>query len=277
MTRFRTLLGALGAAGLTAVVVGLMSFVQSPVGAQTSLTATTLSSAAGTDANSATSIVRVTSATGVASGNILYVDREAMTVLPTYVAASTQVPVQRGTQGTNRAAHASGAVVYVGAPSLFSASVVTQEVAGVCTAGAELATPKVYLQSGNIYQCVASRWRVIRRFGTSDFAYPSLGNGGGTAYTALGAITTEPGFVFLNGTTLAMTLSNPTTDQNGLVMCIISENASAHTVTYTAGFGGGTTARDTATFGGAINDGFCIVARSSLWWVVPTTRNVTIA
>ncbi len=75
-------------------------------------------------------------------------------------------------------------------------------------------------------------------------------------------------------TAAALTLANPYAD--GLELTIISETAAAHTVTYTAGFGGGTTTRDVATFGGAISDNIVLVSRNSLWWV-KSTRNVTIA
>lgn len=92
-----------------------------------------------------------------------------------------------------------------------------------------------------------------------------------------GAITIGQGTVFITkATAAAITIANPPTGVDGARLKIISTTAAAHTVTYTAGFGGGTTARDVATFGGAINDGFEIVAYQGLWYAA-NTRNVTIA
>lgn len=92
-----------------------------------------------------------------------------------------------------------------------------------------------------------------------------------------GAITIKSGVVFITkGTAAAITLASPTTADNGKQLTIISTTAAAHTVTYTAGFGGGTTARDVATFGGAINDSFVIVAYNGVWYA-QNTRNVTFA
>lgn len=75
-------------------------------------------------------------------------------------------------------------------------------------------------------------------------------------------------------TAAALTLAVPYAD--GCELTIISETAAAHTVTHTPGFGGGTTSRDVATFGGAISDNIVLVSRNGVWWV-KSTRNVTIA
>lgn len=273
MTRIRRFALALLTAGALALTLTLLT--PPPLSAQATINTTTLAAALGADTTSATSTVSLASGSTIAVGQILYVDQEAMKVTAAG-STSTIWAVQRGMEGTTRAPHASGAVVYSGPPNYFQNSTGLQEVSGLCTASAEIASPRIYLRSGNIYQCAGSRWAKIRDGGIRAAFSGRLANGG-TAYTAAGAITIEPGFVWLNGTTLAMTLADPTTEQDGTVMCILALNASAHTVTYTAGFGGGTTARDVATYGGAINDGFCIVARSNVWWVIPTSRNVTIA
>lgn len=95
--------------------------------------------------------------------------------------------------------------------------------------------------------------------------------------SADGAITIADGVVFITkGTAAAITIDDPPTTMDGATLRIISTTAAAHTVTYTAGFGGGTTARDVATFGGAINDGMVITAKSGVWYI-SSTRNVTAA
>lgn len=232
------------------------------INAQTTLTQTTLSAAVTSVTQNR---IQVASATGISVGTRLYVDRELMTVQSI---SGTNVVVARGTGGspTN---HASGAAVLAGPSSYFYQSAPT---AGPCTATAETATPRIVVPTGDIYTCSQSVW--VR---THQAGFPYAPSATLLAqYTASGALTVAPGVHLLNGTTLAMTLANPTIAQNGMIMYISAQNASAHTVTYTAGFGGGTTARDVATFGGAIGDGLVIFANAGTWWII-STRNVTLA
>jgi hypothetical protein len=94
--------------------------------------------------------------------------------------------------------------------------------------------------------------------------------------SADGAITIADGVVFITkATAAAITIADPPAGMDGAVLTIVSKTAAAHTVTYTAGFGGGTTSRDVATFGGAISDGMVIVAHDGVWYV-SSTRNVTL-
>ncbi len=95
--------------------------------------------------------------------------------------------------------------------------------------------------------------------------------------SADGAITIAHGTVYITKAGVcAATLDTPPTNMNGATLKIISTTANAHTITHTPGFGGGTTARDVGTFGGAISDGMVISAYNGVWWV-SSTRNVTIA
>jgi hypothetical protein len=75
----------------------------------------------------------------------------------------------------------------------------------------------------------------------------------------------------------AMTLAAPTPGtHDGVTLTFVSTTAQAHTLTHTEGFGGGTTARDVGTWGGAINDGMEIVAYNGVWYI-KYLRNVTVA
>lgn len=101
--------------------------------------------------------------------------------------------------------------------------------------------------------------------------------------SADGAITIAKSTVFITkASAAALTLASPTAGSaesgghDGVVIEFVSTTAQAHTVTCTAGFGGGTTSRDVATFGGAINDGFAIEAYSGVWYLKPGSRNVTL-
>lgn len=98
-----------------------------------------------------------------------------------------------------------------------------------------------------------------------------------TVASADGAIAVKSGVVAVTkGTAAALTLASPTTGtDDGKRMLIISTTAAAHTVTVTAGFNGGSTASDVATFGGAIGDNLEIVAYGGKWLVV-SLRNVTL-
>jgi len=117
----------------------------------------------------------------------------------------------------------------------------------------------------------------------SDKFSPDKSDGAVDAYpppylvmSADGAITIAAGVVIVTkGGVCAMTIDNPPTSMNGATLTIVSTGAHAHTLTYTAGFGAGTTSRDVATWGGAINDGMVIVAYEGVWYV-SSTRNVTL-
>lgn len=246
-----------------------------PAFAQTTVNSTTTSAAidAKQQVIPLTSVSTITTGSRAGLGDFLVIDRETMQVNAVDTVALTAT-VRRGVNST-AAAHVSGAVVWSGPQQRFYYN----QVVGACTATAEQYLPHIVIAGGNsslggdVYDCKNGEWVWLRDSGYRVW-YPGRTDGG-TTYTASGAITIQPGVSFINGSTLAMTLANPTTDQNGLIMVILATNGSAHTVTYTAGFGGGTTARDVATFGGAVNDGFTIIAFNGIWWVI-NTRNVTL-
>lgn len=268
MIRVRTfLVGVLVALGAAA-----------PAFAQTTLNSTTTTAAvtATQQVIPLTSVTNISTGSRAGLGDLIFFDREAAQVNAIDTTALT-VTVRRGAVGTLAAAHASGVVVWTGPQQRFYYN----QVVGSCTATAEQYLPHIVLPGansmlgGDIYDCKNSEWVQLRENG---FRVWNPGRSdGGTTYTSIAvsaAITIQPGISFINGTTLAMTLANPTVEQNGMVMIIMATNASAHTVTYTAGFDGGTTARDVATFGGAVGDNMVIIAFNGVWWVM-STRNVT--
>lgn len=98
--------------------------------------------------------------------------------------------------------------------------------------------------------------------------------------SANGAITIPDGgrkqVVITKGTAAALTLGVPTTAQNGVVIEIVSTTAAAHTVVAaTIGFNEGNAGADTATFGGAIGDGFTVVAYGGEWYILNAV-NITL-
>lgn len=135
----RVLLSLVALAGLSTAAV-----------AQTALTTTTLSAAL----NDTVNRVTVASATGVAVGSYLFVDREAMLV---QALNGTTAEVVRGFAGTAARAHVASSTVYVGTPQQFYAS----EAGGACTATAELVTPRIVLPTGNVYTCTGGFWNRV--------------------------------------------------------------------------------------------------------------------
>lgn len=101
--------------------------------------------------------------------------------------------------------------------------------------------------------------------------------------SANGAITIPSGgesLVFITKAGVcALTLGVPTTAQNGVKITVVATTAHAHTVTAaTIGFNAGDAGADVGTFGGAIGDGFSVVAYGGEWYVQPGTNlNVTLA
>lgn len=171
MTRFRSFLVSLALLAALALPV--------PLFAQATVTSTTLSAAV-TNATGAPSTITVTSATGFSAGRIVFVDREAMLILPSYVSGTT-IPVQRGYAGTVANPHASGATVYVGPTNYFSQMVPS----GQCTATTEVALPRIVLPLGAVYQCTNSIWYQIgAAIGTVQTAFVQ----GATAADALDTI-----------------------------------------------------------------------------------------
>lgn len=91
-----------------------------------------------------------------------------------------------------------------------------------------------------------------------------------------GAIPVAAGTVMITKAgAAALTIDSPPKHMDGAELTIVSTTAQAHTLTYTPGFGGGTTSRDVATWGGAINDTLVLVAYNGIWWV-KSARNVSL-
>lgn len=98
------------------------------------------------------------------------------------------------------------------------------------------------------------------------------------AITADGAITLKSGLVILNKAgAIAATLAAPTaTTDDGKELNIVSITAQAHTVTVAGGINGTGASGDVGTFGGAIGDGFTVIAYGGKWYQ-KTNTNVTFA
>lgn len=93
-----------------------------------------------------------------------------------------------------------------------------------------------------------------------------------------GAVTITPSTVVITKAGVcALTLGTPTAAQNGTVIRFVSTTANAHTVTAaTIGFNAGNAGADVATFGGAIGDGFAVLAYGGEWYII-SNINVTLA
>jgi hypothetical protein len=190
------------------------------------LTTTTLAADCAEDASKIT----VTSATGIAQADIIKIDDEVLKVTKGYVVGSTIVPVLRGQSGTVPSAHPSGANLTHDTPDGF----------------------------GNPAAQVVPAYPLAGRARTL------------TSYTDAGAIALPtPGtdaVAVINGTsTIAMTLANPTKDQDGDILVIIGNGKSASTVTYTAGLGNAGSGYDVLTLQNAGQVACMLMACNGIW------------
>lgn len=171
----------------------------------------------------------VSSATGAAAGTFVKVDDEVMLITKSYVSGTT-IPVLRGQDGTNSAAHPTTSNV-----TFFLGSDETS------------AGPQTVPQ-----------WPIA---GKARSIMP---------YSASGAISLPaPGqdvIAQLIGTsTLTMTLANPTKDMDGCMLYIIANGKAAHTVTYSAGVGNGGSTMDVGTYNTTEATGCALVAMNGFW------------
>ena len=162
------------------------------------LTTTTLAAAVAVDQN----FIVVASATGFAAGNYVLIDQEVMIVQSSYVSGTT-IPVGRGKEGTQTAAHVITANVntYLGSDSTGSA--------------AQTLVTYPYVRARQIVSITAT---------TSTLTLPLPG---------------EDMCVILNGTAaITLTVPVPTKDMDGCFLTIVSNGVAAHVPTFTGGFGG---------------------------------------
>ena len=196
------------------------------------LATTTLSAAVSITDN----VIVVASATSLAAGRIIKIDGEYLKINQAYTSGTT-VGVTRGQEGSVTAAHQSGANVMTAlASDLAAAPASVNE--SVLNAGQMSVTTTSYSAAGAI------------AFGLSQWTV-----------------------AIINGTAaLAMTIANPTKDQDGCYLHIVANGKAAHTVTYTAGLGNGGASFDVGTFSATLAMSSLLVACNGFWVSVgPTT------
>lgn len=195
---------------------------------------TALSAAMGLNDN----IMTVASATGFAIGYLLRVDNEFMTVGPSYVSASTSVPVvRRGDQGTAQVAHNSLADVAVG-----------------LTTDWPVITDVTQIPPGGM--------ATVTITGDATIVYPN----------------TNTLYIIKKASAAAITLSAPATKGTPFVTArFFSETAAAHVITYTPGFYADTTSSDLATFAAKAGASATFLSYADALIGVSALANVTIA
>ena len=106
---------------------------------------------------------------------------------------------------------------------------------------------------------------------------PAAAAAGVELAAASGAIASRAGVVIVTaGSAATLTLAAPSAGaDDGKRLLIVTATAAAHTVTVTAGFNGGGSGTDVATFTAAIGNGLEVVAYNGVWYVV-SLRNVTL-
>lgn len=197
-------------------------------------TLTTLSAAVGVNDTS----ILIASLTGVSVGSLIGIDNEVLRVgSPLPAAATTPVPVFRGQEGSAQAAHPVSAQVRIGA-----------------TATALLPADWTQPQPG-----AAPTAAVLAQYSRDR-----------KSYSAAGAITLPviggDMVAVINGTSaLAMTIANPSTEQDGSRLTIVGNGKAAHTVTYTAGLGNVGAAADVITFKADQSQAIDLIACGGFW------------
>lgn len=142
---------------LVAFALSLIAIGAIPAHAQVyTLTQTSLSNAI----TSGTQSLIVASATNIAPGTMLYVDREAMLVL---TQSTTALTVARGMDTTKAVGHASGAMVLAGNPDWFS----DNDVTGACTTSQTKTAPHVNVITGNQWLCSTVTLTWVPGFGNT--------------------------------------------------------------------------------------------------------------
>ena len=160
--------------------------------AQATLASTTLTAALTGGVSSltpgvSTDIIYVASTAGFVQNSVgqwqtlLYSEGEAMDVVG--VPNALQVQVVRGAYGTKAIMHNNGATVYVGPPAYFGFGKGSYGVdkRGACVSTNELVLPWININSGNIFNCIASQWQIINGPAASAVGLTALGpNAAGT-------------------------------------------------------------------------------------------------
>jgi hypothetical protein len=181
----------------------------------------------------------VAASTSFAAGRLVEIDGEKMQVTQDYVSGTT-VGVLRGRGGSVTAAHVASARVTHGAAADFT----------VAAAG------------------TASWTTGLIPFTTTSYSAAGAVSFGAAQWTT----------AIINGTSgLAMTLANPNSSQDGIVLCILANGKAAHTVTYTAGLGDAGSGYDVGTFDGSGQCSMLLVAANSIWVPLPSPFSGTLS
>lgn len=93
------------------------------------------------------------------------------------------------------------------------------------------------------------------------------------SYSAAGAIALpRPGndmvAVIIGTSALAMTLANPSVDQDGDLLIVVASGKAAHTLTYAAGVGEGGGTFDVGTFSATLQGGCILMAVRGFWVLI---------
>lgn len=165
----------------------LLGLTASAFGQGAAITQTTLSA----KVDSSSTFVVVASATGITANNTyLYVDGELLIVQSVN---STTLNVVRGQGGTNAAAHANAAPVFVGPATAFIVTPAPNP-QGACTRSNSPYLPVIDVRTATFFDCLGGQWVAGQTVRATPFRL-QIPDTGGTAYTSLNS----------TGTTLSAT------------------------------------------------------------------------
>ena len=187
---------------LGALILTLVLALVSTSFGQTATTSTYLTNAITSMSPAPINIV-LNSATGVAAGTELFVDKEAFYVSPSYVSGTT-IPVLRGQDSTAITTHLANSVVWVGTNSTSSQVFVYTTPSGSCTRANMLNTPQINVTTGDVIDCVNGNWAAYRAIpqGMHAYSYQQISQANGLiANTSAGYTVRSSDYIIALGTT----------------------------------------------------------------------------
>lgn len=134
------------------VLVAALLLISSVASAQAALTQTTLAANVTT---SSVNTIRVTSATGFAVGNYLFMDGELDRITSV---SGVNIGVVRGLDGTYAYPHNTGTIILTGPPGSFTS--LPRDPEGRCVATQFATLPLVNVTTGSIIGCVSSTYEI---------------------------------------------------------------------------------------------------------------------
>lgn len=130
----------------------LVLLLAAPVGAQTTIDSTTFSTSITSTSLAQVSITSATCTGGCTFGKdfVIYADSEAMVVTAQFVSGTTNIPVIRGSMGTQATFHGTNNKIFIGPQNRFKTQDPPQ---GMCRRSDQQFMPWINVETGWVWTC----------------------------------------------------------------------------------------------------------------------------